>query len=377
MLVLRNVMDISAANCNNVMVLQNDLITTVSPLQYPPHYDQLDHDTREIWNAMNDIVAGVPGGIYSLSRSGIIHKFTKYRGDYCTNGQFFHIEVIYKTTGRYMRPMIVRLWRLSDMARMEYLFTNEVLSARHDMFNLVGGDTILGNILFLLQESSDDLIGGASFKFVPELVDFVPNVDGSYYSNGISQTLGIQDVLTDFSYGLNTMVNNLYLGLHTHEVVMLSMQLRNNVPLVGRDIMRVQCTGNCDKVAASITIESLDMYYVIHQFAMIPYDSYTIFYTVDNGSIKIAELDCMSNVNTPFIAIEPMHDVFRWVFMKLTAILVTNPLFINSMQTIIVERSFDEELAIEVITADDIHFVISIDLILLSILSPVIGSYRK
>jgi len=373
MLVIRNVLDIPATNRSNTINLANDLITVVSPLQYPFDYDELDPLLRDTINDMNDIISGVPTGIYSLSRSRAVHKFTKYRGEYYTNGQCFHIEVIYTTTGSYMAPMIVRLWRLSDMAQIEFLYTDVVLRARVNMFNVTPGNDILSDILSVLSRSWS-MTTPSLDKVLLELGRVVPTTPGEYYSNAISLTTNTPDVLSDGNYGANILIGNLFLGLHIDELLMLTTQLYNEPTISRQNVLRVSGSCNVDKITSSITIQTLDTYYALHSLAMVPYDHYEVTGSImADGSmyIEILSLDCMASVNTPFSVIEPISDVLRW---KLSRLLYT--LNVSNIEKILVERTMDEELTIELITSKDVHFIMNVDLILLSILSPAISLYR-
>jgi len=373
MLVLRNVLDIPATNRSNTINLANDLITVVSPLQYPFYYDELNLLLRNTIDDINDLVSSVPTGIYSLSRSSEIHKFTKYRGEYYTNGQCFHIEIIYTTTGSYMAPMIVRLWRLSDMAQMEFLFTDAVSTARINLFNVATGNDILSDMLSILSKPWDLTAAGLD-KVLLGLGRVVPTTSGEYYSNAVSLAMNTPDVLADGIYGANLLVGNLFLGLHTDELCMLTEQLCNEPTISRQNVLRVSGSCNVDKVTSSIAILSLDMYYALHSLAMVPYDHYEVTGTImKDGSmhIDILSLDCMANVNTPFFTIDPINDVFWW---KLSRLLYT--VNVANVEKILVERTMDEELAIEITTSEDVRFVMNVDLILLSILSPAISLYR-
>ena len=344
---------------------------------------------ENIHQHLKNCVSIVPDGIYKMSRGDI--RYDKTRGEIQVGGEQYHVEIVWCTFVYYKEPLIIRMWNQNNRPphQMEYLVSEVLIRLRNHLFgSLIHTNGLLFQMvdaLLAYQEAPSSRIAAMFGWNFPSLI---PNVSPEVHRdwlNEISPKLYSCQSNDDFILTLGESVFG-PLG-RPHEMNHFMGVLQGQVSSVELPSFRHPGT-YCDLFGTSLvgTIDSVDHYFAIAALGLSVFDHYEVQVDIEAGELDIEELDTMSGVRTPvqYLKNDDLMQVVHRYLDNLRGNSAHHCYIVNDRRyhvgQVNIRRTMDERLVITLlmedvavnVPSDPIIVEQEYDLILLSILSPVL-----
>ena len=335
-----------------------------------------------------------PGGyIFEGYSSG----FFKERGNLSVDGKLFHTEIISyvsKLGGR--RPLIVRIWNMSNYLVQEYIVGKGLIAFHHEFLRLSPTTCLITKIVDFLASHIEGparyeimyMLGfGKSSKELfgtHDLPELIPNFNQSEYSDRFGMISYGPSMIT----ALENLIEAYYTPFKTaRNVIEFIGILEGKIPYYREYHYKHSGTYNSDNNGhTNMTLDETKQYRAIFTLLNIPFDHFEIDIDLkERFGVSISELDSMSFVYFPpleykeyqtidTLCAEFSHQYFEPIYRDDNSVVYVDRVdgVKTAVDTVSIRRTMDEYLELTVVFNGGFISVRRFDLILLSLLSPVI-----
>ena len=329
------------------------------------------------------VISTIPAGTYLLK--AVNHRFCKIRGELFVGGIPYHIEII--SVGILdgpVSPVIVRMWSIIGGVPFEYLFSGNVTTLRMGILQeqlspsplltqLVS--VIAGVIPGIVSTNDACVVGGGTTPFL------VPNFSRDEYIHRFD-SVSYHNDLTSVLLGL---VDAFYApGLNTDNLLRLIGILSGDIPHT-RIANYVHDGTFLESPSTNTIIGSSKQYFAIQALTRSPFDHFYVNVDVVNNQIVLDEVGVMAGPYFNMDIESAKYALIKMCNEFLTDYFITEVddsggrVYVDVIDErryiidrVYIRRTMDEYITISIESCDYVYER-GFDIILLTIMSPVIG----